>query len=448
MKKIISVIICVFMIITAAVTALADDLLIMNEPETVVGDVNEDGEANNKDVVTLFRYVSAGEKAEDETLFDFSGDGEVNNKDVVALFRYLSGTSVDQPGEESETEPDESEEGSSEESEQESEEETESESVIESETEPEEPIPDGAVQISSREELFEFADAVIKKTGSFAGETIVLTADIDLDPGLDGGRNWTPLSTDVLNEAVIDGRGHTISNMTITQSDLKTAYGTGFIGICAASLTIKNLTFKNADITSSSKHVGCVIGSAEVSVYSVLIENVNVIDSEILGGIGAVGDTNGISFRVGGVVGSNTEREGCNLEVNNCRVENTTVQGFHNISGVVGCTTEKNNQKNTFVKNCTVKNVTLKYSARYANSYKDNPEAARYFADIFYSINDHWSEYHTNIDEENGNTYENVTAIDLLSGTSYVDEEGKSADYEGKFPAGTNVNRPEEQRPH
>ena len=51
------------------------------------GDVNKDGEENNKDVVVLFRYVSAGGN---EPEYDFSGDGEVNNKDVVSLFRYIS----------------------------------------------------------------------------------------------------------------------------------------------------------------------------------------------------------------------------------------------------------------------------------------------------------------------------------------------------------------------
>lgn len=54
----------------------------------VRGDVNNDGEANNKDVVVLFRYVSAGGV---DPAYDFSGDGEVNNKDVVSLFRYISG---------------------------------------------------------------------------------------------------------------------------------------------------------------------------------------------------------------------------------------------------------------------------------------------------------------------------------------------------------------------
>ena len=99
MKKIISLIICAFIVITAAATALAI---------AIEGDINLDGEANNKDVVTLFRYVSGNNKEEDETLFDYNKDGEVNNKDVVSLFRYLS--SAEQSGESSGTEPEQSSE--------------------------------------------------------------------------------------------------------------------------------------------------------------------------------------------------------------------------------------------------------------------------------------------------------------------------------------------------
>ncbi len=54
------------------------------------GDVNGDGEVNNKDVVTMFRYVSGSEKLDDESAYDFNGDGSVDNKDVVALFRFVS----------------------------------------------------------------------------------------------------------------------------------------------------------------------------------------------------------------------------------------------------------------------------------------------------------------------------------------------------------------------
>ena len=57
-------------------------------PEAAAKDVNGDGEANNKDVVYLFRLVS-GAKEYDEAC-DIDGDGENNNKDVVALFRALS----------------------------------------------------------------------------------------------------------------------------------------------------------------------------------------------------------------------------------------------------------------------------------------------------------------------------------------------------------------------
>ena len=57
--------------------------------DAVKGDCNGDGEADNKDVVALFRYVSTG-TSEYDPKYDFNGDKEVNNKDVVALFRYLS----------------------------------------------------------------------------------------------------------------------------------------------------------------------------------------------------------------------------------------------------------------------------------------------------------------------------------------------------------------------
>ncbi|MBQ7699030.1 MAG: hypothetical protein IJT49_01650 [Clostridia bacterium] len=45
------------------------------------------------------------------------------------------------------------------------------------------------------------------------------------------------------------------------------------------------------------------------------------------------------------------------------------------------------------------------------------------------------------------NTYENIEIYDMYSGDVYNNEEGKSADFEGKFPVSTNVTRPVEQRP-
>ena len=59
----------------------------------VVGDPTDDGQIDNKDVVTVFRYVSTATEETDNVMdaaSDFDGNGEVNNKDVVALFRFVS----------------------------------------------------------------------------------------------------------------------------------------------------------------------------------------------------------------------------------------------------------------------------------------------------------------------------------------------------------------------
>ena len=63
----------------------------VNATEVTVGDPTGDGSIDNKDVVTLFRYVSSDEVDEVmDAASDFTEDGEVNNKDVVALFRFIS----------------------------------------------------------------------------------------------------------------------------------------------------------------------------------------------------------------------------------------------------------------------------------------------------------------------------------------------------------------------
>ena len=89
MKKIISLIVCAALVFAAAAVTLVHAAEAA-ENEKIAGDINNDGEANNKDVVELFRYVSGDKKLEDDSAYDFNGDSEVNNKDVVELFRYLS----------------------------------------------------------------------------------------------------------------------------------------------------------------------------------------------------------------------------------------------------------------------------------------------------------------------------------------------------------------------
>ena len=61
----------------------------------IPGDINGDGEVNNKDLSRLFQYLSDWEVDVDVTALDVNGDGKVNNKDLTRLFQYLSNWDVE-----------------------------------------------------------------------------------------------------------------------------------------------------------------------------------------------------------------------------------------------------------------------------------------------------------------------------------------------------------------
>ena len=328
-----------------------------------------------------------------------------------------------------------------------------------SETEPETTEPEtteadteelgDVVKIGTREELFKFAENVLNGDEDYSEKTIKLTADIDLDPTLEGGQHWTPLTTDALYDSVIDGDGHVINGMTIEQDDLDLDYGTGFIGQCNTSITIKNIKFTNALFTVSSKHCGCVIGSVEGTGNYIELDNVTVSNLTLNGGVGVEGDINGISFRVGGLIGANIFDN--DLDIKNCTVEDSKIFGFHNLGGLVGNTKEDHYE----FKNNTVTNLQLNYSTGYATSEKYQvKEDIRYFVDPFYCVNDRWGEYHTDVDKEAGNKYENIDSYDIKFDVHYKDEEGKSADNPGReedgiiyFPAvNGSIIRPKDER--
>lgn len=59
------------------------------------GDINGDGNVNNKDATYLFQYLSGWDAEVVEETLDVNGDGAVNNKDATYLFQYLSGWNVE-----------------------------------------------------------------------------------------------------------------------------------------------------------------------------------------------------------------------------------------------------------------------------------------------------------------------------------------------------------------
>ena len=311
------------------------------------------------------------------------------------------------------------------------------------------------VEISTREELFAFAKHMndMDQDYYFPWYTVKLMNDIDLDPSLEGGKNWIPIFVDrALSNAVFDGQGHTINGMTVTPEELEAVgyadggYGTGFFSQVMVSFTVKNVIFTNARLESNTKHCGCVIGSIEYGPDRVELDHVTVSGLVLSGGTGSENDLSGISIRVGGLVGADIQDAIVNIH--DCLVEDSQITGFHNVSGLIGCV----NEGLYNIKDNTVKNVHLNYSASYAenDNYK-NPVYSRYFADPFYCVNSYWGEYHTDYDLENGNSFEALDSYDVRNEIHYSGEEGKDKDCtpnsEGYFPAvGGSPIRPRDER--
>lgn len=61
----------------------------------VPGDINGDGELNNKDLTRLFQQLSGWDVEVQEVAMDINGDGNIDNKDLTRLFQYLSGWDVE-----------------------------------------------------------------------------------------------------------------------------------------------------------------------------------------------------------------------------------------------------------------------------------------------------------------------------------------------------------------
>lgn len=93
---------------------------------------------------------------------------------------------------------------------------------------------------------------------------IELADNIDL-----GGADWTPVGTaDAPFDAIIDGKGYTISNLTIANADYA-----AFIAYAGENVKIKNITFDGVNI-SSDKYAAGVVCVANAD--GLVLENVTV----------------------------------------------------------------------------------------------------------------------------------------------------------------------------
>ena len=167
-----------------------------------------------------------------------------------------------------------------------------------------------------------------------------------------GYTNWDPIGGCVaVNDCpnsfngTFDGNGHSISELQISLS--ADAYGVGLFGAVNADASLRNLTLRDVDISSSAggRYFGSLVGHGRgAEFHSILVDNANIsVGATSVGGLVGYGVSADISsslvvadavsgyFSVGGLVGS-----GGNVDISSSSVVADTVRGSSSVGGLVG----------------------------------------------------------------------------------------------------------------
>lgn len=224
------------------------------------------------------------------------------------------------------------------------------------------------VSISSAEGLAWFAKQINSTSAKLTGDDVGFknyTINIDNDINL-SGRVWIPIDAETVNlngksdrsdcfnnnllaGAVINGNGHTISNMTIHNTvrgpmaghenapgdGQSCYYYSGFIGRVSTDLTIENLNFTNASVDGHNEPLISTQGSSGLGVVvglhgggTLTISDVSVTDSSVSG-----------YTKLGGLVGFDTASLTLvRCSVDNCKInlESFTIDGEEAIPSFAG----------------------------------------------------------------------------------------------------------------
>ena len=205
------------------------------------------------------------------------------------------------------------------------------------------------VTIATAEELALFAKQVTDEGVNYSGYTVNITNNIDL-----GANFWKPIKGNgKMSGITINGNGHTISNMTVRDRTNSSGYGTGFIGDTNGSITIKNITFTNANVTFGfNSYWGNIGGIVMGYTYgTTLFENVTVTNSTIWG-----------YGKIGCLLGMGAD-PGVSVTFKNCVSRNNTINAAYDMGGLAGMIQRGNGVDNGNVENCTVENITVNYES-------------------------------------------------------------------------------------
>ena len=189
--------------------------------------------------------------------------------------------------------------------------------------------------ISSAADLIYFG-ATVNGGKTYQGETVLLTADIDMK-----GYSWIPVGS---FGGTFDGNEKTISNLTITGET-----NVAFFRNLAFTAVIKNVTFDGAQV-SGNHYVAVVLAYETNNNKNAQILGVTVKNSTVT----AKTLNNDDGDKVGAIVGYATT-----VKIDGCTVENTTVKGYRDVGGIIGFASALTWEEYLTVTNNTVKDCTV-----------------------------------------------------------------------------------------
>jgi len=195
--------------------------------------------------------------------------------------------------------------------------------------------------VGSAASLYAFADSVNAGGDAWAGQKVVLCADIDLK-----NEAWTPIGQTGATQfqGIFDGNGYTISNLKIDSSAQTGGYYSSGLFGWLNNAAVQNVTVENATVIGNH-NVGVIAGYLETS--GCTVSGCKVINATVEGHHAndeACGD------KVGVIVG---HAGNAGVKVENCSATDCTVSAGRDAGQIVGAALTAN------VTGCSATNVTV-----------------------------------------------------------------------------------------
>lgn len=223
--------------------------------------------------------------------------------------------------------------------------------------------------IETEADLFAFAERVAAGN-TYNGQEVKLAADITMT------KPWTPIgnSTDGITKSfrgTFDGQGHTIKDLQVTAAQDAGFFGAKWDG------DVKNVNFDGATI-SGNHYAGVVIGWADGNNYNSFfsIDGCTVTNSTVTLTPELIGEKYDNGDKAAGIVGYAYA-----INVTNNTVSETTITGYRDLGGIVGCATESGDKFSTITGNKVGENVRVVVDN--SHNYKNYTTNASYNLDSY-----------------------------------------------------------------